>query len=362
MNEFISFPFQLYRGSPFWTPPLRMDERATFSRKKNPVFRDGEAKFWLARREGRVVGRIAGIISRPYIAKWKNNYARFGWLDFEDDPEILAALTGAVESWARENRMSAVHGPLGFTDFDPEGMLVEGFDLPASMTTIYNHSYYPRYLEALGYGKDADWLEYEIAIPEALPSRMTAIAERVAARYGLRSLDARRAKDLLPYTKGIFRVLEESYAGLYGVVKLTDEQIDNYTKQYFSFIQPEFVSVVLDREDAVAAFAISMPSLTKALQRSRGRLFPFGFIHVLRAFRKNDEADLYLIAVRPDLQSKGVNAMLLCDLGRTFIKRGIKKVHTHPVLETNVRVPAQWKELGSKSLQRRRCYIKHLSL
>jgi hypothetical protein len=360
LKEFVIFPHSLFAHNPFWVPSLRSDEMETFSKDKNPSYKNCEAKLWLAYKNNEVVGRIAGIINHAYISKWKNKYARFGWIDFIEDEEVVKHLISTVERWASEKGMIAVHGPMGFTDFDPEGMLVEGFEEIASMTTIYNYPYYAPYLEKLGYVKDVDWLEYEITIPKQIPERILRLAELVEKRYELHSLKAKTSKELFVYARQIFDILNVAYKNLYGVVFLDEEQVDSYIKKYFSFIQPDFVSVVLDKNNHAVAFAISIPSLSEALQKTKGKLFPFGFIKLLRALRNNTVVDLYLIGIHPDLQSKGINAMLIRDLAKTFIKKNIIKAITHPALENNNKVLTLWKGYETRQIRRRRCYIKIL--
>jgi GNAT superfamily N-acetyltransferase len=360
LKQFVLFPFSLYKENPYWVPPLYLDEMSTLDKNKNPAFEYCEAKYWLAYKNGEIVGRIAGIINHAYIEKWKNKFVRFGWIDFIDEPAVSRLLLETVEKWAIESGLNGIHGPLGFTDFDPEGMLVDGFEESGTMTTIYNYPYYPSHLENLGYKKDVDWLEYEITIPQQIPDRIKRAAVAVAKRYDLHSLKVRKAKDLLLYSRNLFEVLNLTYKDLYGVVALSEKQISEYTKQYFSFIQPEYVSVVLDKNEKVAAFAISIPSLSKALQKAKGKILPVGFIHLYRALKKNNIADLYLVAVRPDFQSKGLNAILINDLGTTFLENGIKKAITHPALEKNNKVLTLWKDYETRFIKRRRCFLKIL--
>lgn len=358
LKQFVRFPHTLYADNPYWVPTLRSDEMETFNQDTNPSFENCEAKLWLAYKNNEVVGRIAGIINHAYISKWKNKYARFGWIDFIEDEEVAKQLISTVEDWASKKGMIAVHGPMGFTDFDPEGLLVEGFDEIASMTTIYNYPYYATFLENLGYSKDADWLEYEITIPKQIPERVLKMAELVEKRYELHSLKVKTSKELFVYARQIFDLLNIAYKDLYGVVFLEEDQVEIYIKNYFSFIRPEFVSVVLDKSHKVVAFAISIPSLSNALQKSKGKLFPFGFIRILIALKFNTIVDLYLVAIHPDLQSKGINSMLIRDLVTTFIDKKITKAITHPALEQNNKVLALWKGYETRQIKRRRCFIK----
>ena len=358
LRDFINFPYWLYQGNPYYVPKLRFDEMATLSKDKNPAFDYCEARYWLAYRGGKVVGRIAGIINEAYISKWKNRYVRFGWIDFEDDRDVPAALLGQVEAWARERNMTAVHGPMGFTDLDFEGMLVEGFDQLGTLATIYNYPYYPQHLQALGYQKETDWLEYRIEVPATMPAHIDRLASVVIERLGLHVVEFKKPKEVLPYAPEIFKLINLAYAELHGVVELTDKQIHYYTKQYFSFIRKDFISLVTDRQGKLAAFGITMPSLSDALQKARGSLFPFGFVHMLRALKKNTVGDMYLVAVRPDLQGKGVNAVLMREITRAYIKNGIRYAESNPELETNLAVQAIWKYYQAVNHKRRRCFIK----
>lgn len=360
LRAFIDFPDKLYAGNPYYVPAMHFDEEATLRKDRNPAFDYCEARYWLAFRNGKVVGRIAGILNNAYIKKWKNPYMRFGWIDFEEDAEIVHALLSQVENWAREKGMTAVHGPLGFTDLDHEGMLIEGFNELGTMATIYNHPYYPVLLEKFGYVKDADWVQYRIKMPNTMPEKLVKMASIVQKRLELSVIPLHSSKDILPYADDIFGLINAAYAELYAVVPLTDKQVKYYTKQYFSFIRPEFVSLVADREGHLAAFGITMPSLSVALQKSKGKLFPFGFIHLWRAMRKNVVGDLYLVAIRKDLHGKGVNALFMHELTKTFIENGIEYAEANPQLEDNLPVQSLWKHYDARQHKRRRCYIRHL--
>lgn len=360
LKKFISFPYKLYAGNKYRVPPLRFDEMNTLRRDKNPAFEFCEVKYWLAYKDGKIAGRIAGIINWRYVEKWQNRYARFGWIDFIDDEDVSKALIETVEQWAKDKDMQAVHGPLGFTDLDYEGMLIEGFEELGTMATIYNYSYYPKHLEKYGYIKDIDWVEFEVEAPQEIPEKIGRIAAISLKKNNLRILKVKKSKELLPYAKDMFKVLDETYKDLYGVVPLSEKQVDLYIKQYFGFIRPDYISIILDSNDRVAAFGITMPSLSKALQKANGRLFPFGFVHLLKAMKNNSAIDLYLIGVRPDLQGKGVNSIIFNELHKIFINNNIVSAETNPELETNYKVQAQWKHFSHRQHKRRRCYIKHL--
>jgi GNAT superfamily N-acetyltransferase len=360
LKKFIGFPYKMYKNHPYWVPPLFMDEMNTLRKDKNPAFEHCEAKYWLAYKNKRIVGRIAVIINQLYIDKWKNKYARFGWIDFIDDKEVSKALLETAENWAKEKGMTAVHGPLGFTDLDYEGMLIEGFDELGTLATIYNYPYYPEHITQLGYKKDTDWMEYELPVPEEPNEKIARVAEIALRRNKLRLLNARNKKELLKYAKDLFDLIDVAYSNLYGVVPLTEKQVNAYVKQYFGFVKPEFVPVILDEKGKMVAFGVTMPSLSKALQKCRGRILPFGFIHLLNALKKNDRADLYLVAVHPDYQGKGINAVMINEMNLVYKKLGIKKAESNPELETNHLVQAQWKYFPRRQHKRRRCFIKHL--
>lgn len=339
LKEFVKFPIQLYRKNPFFVPPLIFDEINTLS-KKNPAFEYCEAEYWLAQKDGRTVGRIAGIINHRYITIWGHRLARFGWLDFIDDNEVVDSLFTTIEEWAKSKGMEGLHGPLGFTDLDREGMLVEGFNEVGTFATIYNYPYYSMHLERLGYTKDADWVEYHIEVPDTIPEKATYIANLICERRNLRVVEAKKSKDLLPYAKGLFEVINEAYSGLYGFVPLTDKQIAFYTKQYFPLVSPDFLKILVDSDDRVIGFVISMPSLSQALQKSRGKLFPLGFLRILITLRKPKKLDLYLGAIRKEYQEKGANALLMTELTKSCIQKGIVDVESNPELETNLQVQA----------------------
>jgi len=360
LKQFIAYPLKLYRNNPYFVPGMASDERNTLDPDKNPAFAYCEARYWLAYQDGRIVGRVAGIINPRHNEKWNVPLVRFGWLDFEDDPAISAALLGAVEDWGREKGLEAIHGPLGFTDLDREGLLVEGFDEVATLATLYNYPYYPDHLDHLGYRKDTDWVEYELTTPEVVDPRIAKAAQIVLKRHNLHLLGAKAKRDLLPYTAKLFEMINEEYSHLYGSAPLSPEEIQHYTDAYFGFAHPDFVPMVLNEQNEMVAFGVTFPSLSKALQKSRGKLFPLGWARVLSALSHHYRADLYLIAVRKEYQGLGVNMVLMNQVWEAFLRRGIKKVETNPELEDNLNVQSQWKMIEKRQHKRRRCYIKEL--
>ncbi len=361
LRKFVDFPFKLYKDNPYWVPALRSDDLNTFRSDRNPAFEFCRARYWLAYRGNEPVGRIAGIINQRHIDKWGQRYARFGWIDFVDDLQVAKALLDTVENWAREEGLEAVHGPLGFTDLDREGMLVEGFDELGTLATFYNYPYYPEYMRQAGYRKDIDWVEFEVQIPDKLDERISKLADTLMRRYDLRLVNVKRKKDLLRYAPAVFDLLDEAYSHLYGTTPLTQRQVDAYIKQYFGFITPGFVPVVVDADDRLVAFGITLPSLSTALQKSAGRLFPLGFIYLLHALKKNDKGDLYLVAIREEYQGRGVNAIMMKCILEVFKDFGIRSVESNPELETNLQVQTMWKNFEHRQHKRRRIFIKHLS-
>jgi len=333
---------------------------ATFDKNKNPAFDFCEAKYWLAYKDGKPAGRIAGIINYSFIKTWKQPFARFGWFDCIEDEAVAAALLREVEQWAKIKGLIAVHGPLGFTNFDYAGMLTDGFNETGTFATIYNYSYYPGMLEKAGYKKETGWVEYKLTVPEAVPEKLVKAASVVERRLQLKPLRPKRKQDVLPYAEKIFALINSAYAGLFGMVPMTDKQIQYNIRKYLSFIKPEFVSLVLDKNDELAAFAVAMPSLSKALRKSKGKLYPFGFLHLLKAFRKNKVADLCLVAVRKDLQGKGVNAILMRDITAAFIRYGINYAESNPELEDNSKVQSLWEYYEAVQHKRRSCFIKYV--
>ncbi|RLD52029.1 MAG: hypothetical protein DRI94_04330 [Bacteroidetes bacterium] len=359
LNKFISFADKLYKGNKYRVPQLHSFEKSTLIKEKNPAFDFCEAKYWLAYRDNKIVGRIAAILNHKSNEIWNEKYMRFGWVDFIDDIEVSSALIKTVEDWAKEKGLTAVHGPLGFTDMDLEGMLVHGFDEIATQATIYNYPYYPEHLEKLGYKKDTDWIQLEIEVPEKVPEKVKRISDLVLKRYDLRILDAKKSKDILPYAKSMFNTLNEGFKDLYGYVALTEKQIDYYVKAYFSIINTKYVCFVLDKNDEVVGFGVTLLSLSEALQKAKGKLFPFGFIHILKALNKNTKIDMLLQGVKPEYINKGVAAVFFNKLMQAYIDNGIKTAISSHALETNKAAIQIFDDYNTRQHLRRRIYIKH---
>lgn len=361
LKRFVDFQYKLYKNDKYWVPPLKKEELFSLRRDKNPAFDFCETKYWLAFKNDELVGRIAGIINHKFNDKFNKKIMRFGWIDFIDDEEVCSSLLSTVENWAKEKGMHEVHGPLGFTDMDGEGTLIEGFDEVSTLGAIYNYPYYPILIERNGYTKDIDWIEYQVKMTsDPVPEKISRISDIALKRNKLRVLRVNKPKELLPYAREMFYLINSSYKDLYGFVELSDKQIDMYVKQYFGFIKPEYLPIVLNEKNEMVAFGITMPSLSKAFQKAEGKLFPFGFIHILKAMKNNPGLDLYLTAVRPDMQDKGVNAILMNEINKLIIKNNIRIVETNRELEDNSKVQAQWRFFEHRQHKRRRCYKKEI--
>ncbi|MDD3321078.1 MAG: hypothetical protein PHS59_06510 [Paludibacter sp.] len=361
LKKFIWFGINLYKDCEFAAPPLLMDDLLNLSKGKNPALDFCETTYLLAYKNNKIVGRIAGIINPVANETWNDKNARFGWLDFIDDLEVSKALFDAAIAWAKSKDMTSIHGPLGFTDFDPEGLLIEGYDKLGTLATIYNYPYYPEHIEAYGFVKDMDWKEYLITVPEVFPEKYFRIAEVVKQKYNLRSVKCKTRKQIVDnYAAKIFDLLNLCYKDLYGFTKLNKKQIAFYIKLYFSFFRLDTVSIVVDEKDDVVALGIAMPSFTKALQKAKGKIFPFGWYYMLSALNKNDVVDLYLMAVHPDYQNKGVNSVMFADIMPNSAKNGYKFAESNPELETNTKMSSQWGSFEHVNHKKRRVYIKHI--
>ena len=362
LSQYVQFPIDLYRDNACYVPPLVIDQIATLSPEGNPAFDFCEAQSFMAFDNGEPVGTITAIINRAANEKTGQKQMRFGFMDFIDSDEVVDSLFEAVAQWGRERGMEEMVGPVGFTDMDPEGMLIEGFDEMGTMATIYNYPYYVRHMERLGFVKDADWIEYRITIPDGIPEKYQRIGEIVARKYGLKVLKyTSRKKIRREYGRAIFELVNEAYADLYGFVPLTDRQIEHYINVYIDVLRLEDVSLVVDSEGTLVALGISMPSLSQALRKSHGRLFPFGWYHLLKAIKGHtDVVDLLLVAVKPEYQSKGVNALIFNDLIPRYIANGYKFAESNVELEGNESVQKQWEYFERRQHRRRRAWKKSL--
>ncbi|WP_026320206.1 hypothetical protein [Phocaeicola barnesiae] len=361
LKTFIRFNYELYKDNAYSVPDLYDDMLNTFSPQKNAAFEFCEADYFLAYKDNKVVGRVAAIINRRANETWNKKEVRFGWIDFIDDLEVSKALLDTVEKWGKERGMEAMVGPLGFTDMDAEGMLVEGFDQLGTMATIYNYPYYPEHMQRLGLEKEADWVEFKLTVPDKLPEKFVRISEIILQKYKLKikKLNRKELKEK-NYGQRIFDLINEAYAPLYGYSQMTQRQIDQYIKMYLPLIDLRMVSLVEDEAGELVAVGISMPSLSEALQKAKGKMFPFGWYHLVKALfiKKPKVLDLLLVGVKPEYQSKGVNALLFYDLVPVYQQMGFEYGESNPELELNKKVQAQWSAFESVLHKRRRAFKK----
>ncbi len=363
-KAFVKFPINdLYKGCQYYVPSLVLDELDTLNKKKNPAFDFCEMQLFLAYKGDKIVGRIAAIINHNANEAWDKKEARFSFVDFIDDDEVVDALFDAAHKWALSKDMDSIIGPMGFTDLDPEGLLIKGFDKVSTMATKYSYPYYETQIERLGYVKDADWNEYRIPVPHAVPERHQRIANMVSQRYGLKVLKFKNLKQISPYIERLFKLMNEAYKPLYGYSPLTQKQIDHYVKMYVPLLRWDIVSIIIKEEtDEVVGFGIGMPSLSRGLIKSRGKLFPFGWFHLIKDLKskKNPVIDLLLIGISPEYQGKGVNAIVFNDFIPSAYKCGFQWAESNPELEMNNKVASLWDGFSAENHKMRRAYKKEL--
>lgn len=358
---FVHFPNELYKDNPCYVPQIESMDRDTLNPKKNHAFEVCEGKYWLAYDEkDEIVGRVAGIINHRYNEKVGEKICRFGWIDFIDNQDVVKTLMSAVEQYAKEKGMTVVSGPTGFLEFDPAGILVEGFDQLPTAYGKYNAPYYEQRLLELGYAKEVDFVEYLILVPDIIPERYERAADLVARKYELRQAPLKKRSDVGPYLDGVFKCLNAAYSQLHDFSELSPGQCEDLKKQFLGNVNVDFVSIILDKSDKVVAFGVALPSLSKAMQKANGSLFPFGFIHLLRALKHNDTIDLLLIAIDEEYQNKGVNAMIFDQFAKGIKKNGIKYIESTRELEDNTTVQNLWHYFEHKITKRARVFMKKL--
>lgn len=368
LKKYIRFNYLMYKDCPFAVPDLLEDTLDTFNPKKNAAFEFCDVAHFLAYRDGKIVGRVTAIINKKANDTWKTKVVRFGWIDFIDDIEVSKALLSTVEKWGKERGMEQIEGPLGFTDMDPEGMLTWGYDKLGTMATIYNYPYYPQHMEQHGFGAATDWVERKIVVPTdenlADSAKYFRVAKMSSERYHLRVKKLKNMKEIKRenYGQKIFNIINEAYAPLFGYSAMNEKQIDQYVKMYLPLVDLRMEALVVNEQDEVVAVGLSMPSLSRAIQKAKGRLFPFGWYHLAKAlfFKHSETIDLLLIAVKPEYQNKGVNAILFADLIPIFQKMGFKNAESNPQLDTNEKSKVQWVHLDNVVHKRRRCYVKDI--
>lgn len=353
LKQFIQFPLDLYKDNAYFVPTLIKDELDFFDQEKNPVFKHADAWYYLAYKDGKIVGRIAAIINRKEVTDLGQPKMRFGWLDMIDDLEVTKALLKKVYRHAQDNKLKRVEGPIGFSNLEKAGMLTEGFEEISTMITYYNHAYYPEHLKELGFEKANEWVEYKFTLND-LPEKVIKFQDLIKRRYKLKVLNVTKRKDLLPYIDQVFDLIRSTYKGLSTYVPISDEQVEYFKDKFVPIIDMDLLTLIEDEDNQLVAFAMAMPSLSRALQKSKGKMFPFGWYHLYKAMKKNDRGAFYLIGVVPRLQGKGVTATLFYEMDKGFKGKGISKLETNPELADNKEIQALWSDYDA-TLHKRRC-------
>src|SRR5690606_5391731 len=358
LMEFIRFPMELYKNNKNYVPSLIKGEKENWDYRENPALNYSSTKKFLAKKDGKTVGRIALIINNKEKTELGISKVRFGWIDFIDDLNVSKSLIGEAEKFARENSISKIEGPMGFTNLDKAGTLTMGFDKMATMIGIYNHDYYSSHFEKLGLTKEKEWVEYEIVFPEILPEKVVKFNELIKEKYQLRVMRFKSKKEFLPLVDPMFKLLDHTYSSLSTYTPLTPEQIQSYKDKYFSLLDKDFIICVADKDDNLVAFAVTMPSYSEALQKANGHLFPFGWWHLLQAGKKNERANFYLIGIHPDYQKRGVTSIIIKEIYEIFKKKGVKYLETNPELADNKAIQLLWQDYNPVNHKRRATFSK----
>ena len=356
LELFIKFPMELYKGNPYYVPPLINEEKSIWMKEENPALQYSEAAQFLAYKGENIVGRIAVMINHKEEKELGIRQVRFGWLDFINDIEVSKSLINTAIEYAKSKGISKIEGPMGFTNLDKAGMLTKGFDKLATMIGIYNFDYYPKHMEQLGLVKEKEWVEFEINFPDTLPDKVEKFSRLIAEKYELELVKFKAKKDILPLVDSMFKLLDDTYKNLSTYTPITEEQIKHYKEKYFKFIDKDYIVCIKDKSGSLISFAITMPSYSKALQKAKGKLFPFGWWHLLNAGKKNDRANFYLIGIHPQYQKRGVTAIIFKEIYETFKKKGVKFLETNPELEENASIQALWQDYNPINHKRRRTY------
>tara|TARA_B100000575_G_scaffold269892_1_gene249927 strand:- start:1888 stop:3021 length:1134 start_codon:yes stop_codon:yes gene_type:complete len=361
-QTFVEFPFALYKDNPFWVPPLVKDEIETLDPKLNPVYQNATASLFIAYKNGEVVGRVAAIINWIEVKEIKKNKVRFGWFDFVDDINVSKTLLEAVIAFGKNLKMETIEGPVGFSNLDKAGMLIEGFNEPNTIITLYNFPYYSKHLEKLGFNVAAKWVEYEIKIDdfESSPERVKRFSKLIMDKYELTLLNFKKRKDIIPYVDQMFELLDKTYNQLQTYVPIQDYQIENYKKRFLKFVNPDYIKCIIDKEGKLICFSITMPSFTEALKKINGKITILNTYYLLKAMRKNNRASFYLIGVHPEYQNKGITAIIFNEMQKLFNKKQIISVETNPELEENTAIQKLWKNYEHRLHKRRATYNKSI--
>jgi hypothetical protein len=361
LKKFVTFPFKLYKDNPYWVPPIIKEELNSFDPNINPVFEHAKARFFLALDNGKIVGRVAAITNQFEIEQQKVKKMRFGWLDFVDDKAVSKALLEQVAKIGKEEKLEFMEGPVGFSNMDKVGILTEGYEHLGSMVTWYNYPYYVDHMQAHGFWPEKKFLESYFYVKDAKIDKYHRMAKIIAKRYELTPVNFSKSKDVMPYVDEIFELFNTSYSKLSSFVPISDKQIAYFKEKYISFINPDFIKVVLDKNKRIIAFGITMPSFARALQKAKGRLFPFGFIHLLRARKNSKESIFYLIGIAPEYQKKGVTAIIFDLFHKAYERHGITKGIITPELEDNKDIQLIWDNFNPVHFKRRATFRKDLN-
>lgn len=361
LKRFVQFPFSIYKDSPYWVPPIIKDELDTFDKTKNPVFKDADAWFLLAYKDNKIVGRAVAIINWIEVKQQRVKKMRFGWFDFIDDFKVSEALLDKVYEIGKKHQLEYMEGPVGFSNLDKVGVMTEGFDHIGTMITWYNHPYYVNHFERLGFVKEKEYMENKFPFSNVKPELFTKIQALIKKRYGLREINFTKTKEVMPMADKMFELFNDSYASLSSFVPITGIQKEYFKKKYISFVNPEYIKFVVDKDDNLVAFSIVMPSFSRALQKAKGKLFPFGIYHLLQAKKYSKDVTFYLIGVHPEYQNKGVTAIIFNEYYKTFKEKGIENCIRTPELEENVAIRQLWKHFNPVIYKRRRTYRKELT-
>lgn len=364
LKKFVKFPFKVFKDNPYWVPQLIMEDMEIFHRGKNPAFESADAKLFLAYRDGEPVGRIAGVLSHAANEKYNTKNIRFGWFDTIEDYEVAEFLFKAVEGWGKELGMETITGPHGFTDLDPEGMLIEGFDQLPTIAVIYNHPYYPEFADKYGFEKDVDWFEYKASPPykTGMPDKLLRIGEKIKERSSIKLLTFNKKSDVKKVIESVFRLLDESFEENYGTIPISERQMKYYVKKYFPMVDKDLLQVAVNTDGESVGFMLALPSLSKGFQKAKGRLLPFGWYHILKAAKgKNNVVDFYLAGIKKKYRGQGIDLLMVLNMAEELIKRKVEFVESNPELENNKKIQAQWKYFNPTNHKKRRIYKKKIA-
>lgn len=361
LKAFVKFPFKLYKDSKYWVPPIISQEMKTFSKKENPVFNDADARLFLAYKNGKIVGRIATIVNWLEVKGQNQKKMRFGWFDFIDDLEVSQTLLNEVEKIGKAHNLQYTEGPVGFSNLDKVGVITEGFDSIAPMITWYNHAYYVKHYEAANYKVEKSYSESKFPFENVKPEFFKKAQELIKRRYKLTALKLTKTSEVMPYADKMFDLFNESYASLSSFVAINDVQKEYFKKKFISFVNPEYIKFVVDKDDNMVGFAIVMPAFAKALMKINGKLFPFGFKHIMHAKKNSKDVIFYLIGIHPDYQNKGVHAVIFNEYYETFTGKGIENCFRTPELEDNEAIQKIWKHFSPEVYKRRKTFRKDIA-